>query len=355
MIVYINGYFLTQKTAGVQRFALNLLSQIDLLLLKQQSASLEVRCLVPYDIQYEFKNIKVQVIQSKIRAIDTRQTLWEQLVLPLAVKGKFLLNFCNFAPIFKHNQLIVVHDVIPFRYPEAVGKMWGWLFRFIVKRFAKNSKYLATVSRFSAQELQVVTHIKRHIIVLGNSADHLNRITPDNSILARFNLKPKKYVLTVSSQASIAYKNFVLLEKAATRLDFPLIAVGSATNATSQNNICYTGRVNDDELKALYANAYAFIFPSLYEGFGIPPLEAMACGAPVIAADIPVLHEVCGNAAIYFNPYDALDLVNACKMLSSDKVSELVTQGYSQVYNYSWQKHAQALLNVIATEMDVLK
>ncbi|MFN7094649.1 MAG: glycosyltransferase family 4 protein, partial [Burkholderiales bacterium] len=332
--IYINGYFLTQKTSGVQRFALNLLSHIDELLAANK-ANIKVICLVPQAIKSSFKLIQIKIIKSKINLIDTKQTLWEQLVLPFVCGNALLLNLCNFAPLLKQNQLVVLHDVIPFRYPESCSKLWGSLFRLMSRIFARRVKLLATVSHFSAQEIIKVTQVSRKIMVLGNSGEHFKTVVEDNSVLNRLNLQSGSYILAVSSQAQIIHKNFAILSQLAGQINTLIVAVG---NGESNSSIKYTGRISDAELKALYANAWVFIFPSLYEGFGIPPLEAMTCGAPVMVADIPVLKEVCANGALYFQPTALQDVIAKLDHLKAhpELRLELINEGYQRVKHYSW-------------------
>ncbi len=108
--------------------------------------------------------------------------------------------------------------------------------------------------------------------------------------------------------------------------------------------------MTDEELVRLYNKATCFIFPSVYEGFGLPPLEAMACGCPVLASDIPVIREVCNDAAQYFNPYNVNDIIRAITQYldESDVIKEKMRQkGYANVARFSWEKSALTLVKTI--------
>ena len=116
---------------------------------------------------------------------------------------------------------------------------------------------------------------------------------------------------------------------------------------TNSEHIQFLGRVSDDELVRLYNQAACFVFPSLYEGFGLPPLEAMACGCPVLVSDIPVEREVCGDAALYFNPLDPHDILHTITQYlnDADVIKETMRQkGFDNITRFSWEKSAEALI-----------
>lgn len=114
-------------------------------------------------------------------------------------------------------------------------------------------------------------------------------------------------------------------------------------------NVQLLGRVSDWDLLQLFHQADCFIFPSIYEGFGLPPIEAMRCGCPVLASDIPVLHEVCGDAADYFNPLDVEDIRNAIQTFidnMEEKKPAMRERGYKNINRFSWQNSAQILIKL---------
>ena len=141
-------------------------------------------------------------------------------------------------------------------------------------------------------------------------------MAPDESILARSALQTRRFVLGVSSMSPI--KNFQRLIDAwegLGRTDFKLVLAGGHNRKLFQDagpcrgtNTQFLGYVTDGELRALYENAACFVYPSLYEGFGLPPIEAMSCGCPVIASHCSALPEVCGDAALYCDAYSATDI-----------------------------------------------
>lgn len=180
--------------------------------------------------------------------------------------------------------------------------------------------------------------------------------TVSPSKLAKVNIPFKKYVLYVGKQSD--YKNIKRLGDAHQLLlsrypNLGLVLVGAKNKATEVNeayfvgrnykNIIFTGRVTDEERDWLYSHAQAYIFPSLMEGFGLPGLEAMGYGTPVVSSNATCLPEVYGQAAHYFNPLDTSDMAEAIdQALSNDKLrTRLAKAGYKQIKKYSWKKQAQ--------------
>ena len=115
-----------------------------------------------------------------------------------------------------------------------------------------------------------------------------------------------------------------------------------------KDGIIFAGFMSDDDLDALYRNASLYVFPSLYEGFGLPPLEAMARGVPVVSSNATCLPEILGDAAFYFNPLDIDDMARVIKeTLSSDRARKaLIQKGFEQIKKYSWRKMAEETLKL---------
>ena len=126
--------------------------------------------------------------------------------------------------------------------------------------------------------------------------------------------------------------------------------VFKSADAASTENILYPGRLTDAEIVALERHATAFVFPSLYEGFGIPPLEAMTQDCPVLAADIPAVKEACGTAALYFDPMKQQQLTEALQLIASDETlrEELRAKGRTNITRFSWDKSAVRILDMLA-------
>lgn len=340
MKVYVNARFLTQNMTGVQRFALEICQE----LLKLRH---DLVFLVPNveNIAILERSFPVQVVGKK------NGFYWEQIELPKFLKKQgnhLLINLCNRAPIFYKNNIIVLHDVIFKRYPKTVSLGFGLFYKFMVPNLIKRAKKILTVSQFSKQEiLYFYPKYHRDIKVIYNAVDKKFRPHYDNH-------HNELYLLAVSSDFS--HKNFESLVKAFLLLNHPTLKLKIVGNKGSiaiqyqnEKNINFLGRVSDEQLIELYQNAYAFVFPSLYEGFGIPPLEAQACGCPVISSNLSVMPEVLGDSVIYFNPKDVNDIKEKINLLLQDKqlYKGLVTKGLQNVARFSWADSAQILNDTI--------
>ncbi len=267
------------------------------------------RLLLPPGVQSDLalRSIKVETVGQR------GGHMWEQRDLWRAAAGARLLNLGNSAPVLHRDKLVVIHDAAVFRTPRNFGRIYGAGHRALGWALARTGR-IATVSEFSRRELAQVLQLREEAITLvRNGCDHFVGRAREENVLGALGLEPRRYFLFVGNPAP--NKNLAVLLQAFARLDrsgAKLVIVGSLDNsvfggegAPTGENVVLTGRRSDAEGAALYTHAAAHVFPSLYEGFGIPPLEAMASGCPVIASDIPVTREVCGDTARYFRPHDA--------------------------------------------------
>lgn len=349
--IYFNLYFLAKNNqTGVPRFAINLLLELDKLFAqftRQDYVFIGLTPNLPGMKLPDFNQIKIR----KVGRIS-HQSIWEQLVLPFLCLDGFLVNLCNYAPIFKANQLCVIHDCLVFRYPQSYSKKFALINKVFHKCIVKFTRHIITVSNFSKKEIiNCIGKPKNEILVLGNSAENFLHYIPDLSILDDYQLKQEQYILTVFSQKNSFYKNVTNFVKAINGLNIKCVCVGNLDQKYlgDNPNIIRVGFVSDNQLKALYANAYAFICPSLYEGFGIPLLEAMASQCPVIASDIEVFREVGHAAMLYFNPYDIADMREKINYLIEhpELRDKFINLGHQITPKYQWHKLAATLLKVI--------
>ncbi|PES17449.1 glycosyltransferase family 4 protein [Bacillus cereus] len=349
MKIYINGRFLTQKVTGVQRVAHEIVKQLDNL-----EASMEIILLVPrntlQDIEVDFQNIKIKEIGF------LKGHLWEQLELPLYTLNNLLINFCNTAPLFKKNQIVYIHDAAVYSRPTGYSKNFVRWYKLLYLSTSKFSKRIITVSDFSKDDLvKHLPNLKDKITVSHIAVDHMDKVAFDDSILSENDLKEKQYLLAVSSMHP--NKNFDLiiktLEELANFNEQIVIAGGQNSKVFSNTfvkknpNVKFVGYVTDEQLKSLYSKARAFIFPSYYEGFGLPPLEAMSLGCPVIASTAASIPEVCEEAALYFDPDSSVELKECISQIYEDDqiVEEMRNKGLQRKEAFSWEQTTKILLS----------
>lgn len=348
-MIVVNARFLTQKLSGVQRFAIEICTR-----LKKEYGE-NIIFVTP-------RNILLEQTAKDLEAIVVGKHtghIWEQWDLPryLGQKGDpLLLCLCNTAPLYYRNKIVTVHDVAFMAYPQTFSKSFLYVYRFMIPRIMRSAKKVITVSEFSKREIVKyygIDHQKITVVYNAVSADF--RRTEDKQ------LRDEKYILAVSS---LNYrKNFIAVLEAFgifenTNNDTSLYIIGDLRNTNFagidieqyKNNprIRFLGRVSDKDLVRYYSNASMFVYPSIYEGFGIPPLEAQHCGCPVLVSDIPPLHEVTGDSGMYCNPHDTNDIAD--KMADLLNVSTAMqTKGYSNTKRFSWNKSAIKIKDIINT------
>jgi glycosyltransferase involved in cell wall biosynthesis len=358
-LIHINCRFLSQPITGVQRYSHELLNQFDTLLEKSSTyKNIEIHCLVPpeTDIKNQWKNMVTKTIGIN------RGNIWEQLDLPLYLNGKFLFSPTNTGPFLYRNQVLTIHDASVFAVPHAYSLPFKLKHKLIHTNLSRLAKTIITDSEFSRKELSC--YLKQPIErfnVIHLAGNHINKIEPDLETLDKYGLRKKEYILIVASQSP--HKNLKIAKEAVKLIksQMKFVFVGGdyqkVFNKKSEQhtwkNAMILGYTNDCELKALYQNALGYLFPSYYEGFGLPILEAMNCGCPVICARAASLPEVAGEAALYFNPVNPAEIANAIDKIYFDTKlrDELIRRGYRRANEFNWQSTAEATLTTLLAAM----
>ena len=284
---------------------------------------------------------------------------WEQGPLWRASQGATLLSLGGSGPLRHRRQVLAIHDANIWQVPQAYDWRYRALHKFLRPRLARRAARLITVSRFSATELAPVLGVApNRFEIVPNSAEHILRVRPDGNALARFGLEPHRYLLAVGSQS--ANKNIAALiaahAQAGPTLPPLVLAGASLTCLTEQTTgIRSLGRVSDGALRSLYQGAAGFVFPSLYEGFGIPPLEAMALGTPVLAAQSSAMPDVLGQAPVWCEPTSVASIADGLRTLTRLTPTERVRkqrQGRAQADRFTWEHSAKRLAQILCDVSD---
>ncbi|WFR94006.1 glycosyltransferase family 4 protein [Rhizobium tumorigenes] len=356
--ITINGRFLTQPLSGVQRFARELTLALDARIssgnvpdaLKEVNWRLAVPAGSAVDL--DLHAIGVDAFGAGPGHV------WEQTALYAHARKGRLLGFGGSGPLLHRRQAVVIHDVTIFRHPGSFKRSYRLLHAALGFALTRTAK-IATVSEFSRRELASVFRVAAAgIDVVYNAVDHFAAIAPDTGIINRLGLSTNGFFVLVGTMKpnknlEFAIRAFEALGNTGQKL---VVVGGSAPSvfkskdAASTGSILYPGRLTDAEIVALERHATAFVFPSLYEGFGIPPLEAMTQACPVLAADIPAVREACGTAALYFDPTRQEELTDAMRRICDDPSlrQSLQDAGRMNVSRFSWDTSAGRILDMLA-------
>lgn len=305
--IIIDGRQLTGNVkGGVQRYLYEILIELD------KIAKLgEYELLIPEKtaIDYEYRNIKV-VNYGKVQGL-----FWEQTCLPFYLwKSKAWGVFpCTIVPLLYPRGVAIIHDVMLAKMPELGDSFSNPIAKKLLlmnyRIAAKHADVVATVSENSKKDIYELYGRKpEDIYVIGNAWQHITRIEMDDSWMEKYPMLRKgEYYFSLS--ANRKQKNFKWIYEMARRNPDTIFAIAGTQEEwqcekeCDAPNIIHLGYVSDEMVKSLMCNCKAFLFPSIYEGFGIPPMEALAVGAKIIIAKTSCLPEIYGDSAYYIDPY----------------------------------------------------
>jgi glycosyltransferase involved in cell wall biosynthesis len=354
----INGRFGVQRVSGVQRVARGLLKAIDG---SSGSDFGQWNLLSPAGASWPLlQRVKVVVARFPLGAGH----LWEQTaVAAAAARGGRILNIAGSGPWFGGPQVSWLHDAAVFDHPQAYRPAFVRWYRALFLHRARRGDCLITPSEHARQRLAhhlAVPPSRLH--VLPHGADHLDAVVADRGLLTRLGLRPGGYWLCVASRNP--NKNLSRLLRAHGRAGsgLPLVLAGGSdrrvfseeVGAVATHRLRVLQDPSDAALKALILGARALLVPSIAEGFGLPALEAQRLGCPVLAARAGALPEVCGDAALYVDPFSEDEMAAGLDRMASDEalVANLRIAGALHAAPYTWARAAtslQALLRQEAT------
>ncbi len=353
--ITVNGRFLSQPITGVQRYAYELLTALDILLSTGALEPIPVTVLVPTDAG-ELPSWSFLRIRKTGRFTGQ---LWEQLDLPLHGHDSLLFTPCGGAPIVHKRHVITIHDAGPFSTPQAYSAAYRNYYKTLQKILTYTAAHVITVSEFSRQEL--IRHLRipdRKISYTWLSGEHIFRRDADEAVLGKHALQPGRYILAVGSKNFNKNLRGVMQASAQPFLSDVCFAIAGGSNrrvftdsAHSSRGIKNLGFVTDAELRALYENAACFVFPSFYEGFGLPPLEALTVGCPVVVSRTASLPEVFGNAAVYCDPHSPEDIARQISLvLRGGHGSRESLVAYAA--GFTWQRCARETWSILLRAMN---
>jgi len=287
--------------------------------------------------------------------------LWEQTILPLNIGKSLLWSPSNSGPITLKRQIVTIHDVVPIDHPEWLNPTFAKWYNFLMPRLIKNVEHIITISEFSKQRIVDLYKIPDSKISVIYNGVHTKELLAENNY-EKVELPFKRYVLSLGSLEP--RKNLPLLfsswHKALNDIpdDVGLVVVGGIGNKkvfrdTNINSIpdrvLLLGHLSDSKIAYLYRNAMFFVYMSVYEGFGLPPLEAMAAGTPVLTGNRTSLPEVVQDSGMMIDPFSELDCKNALIKLANDEDlrQTLSVKGKLRAEKFDWETSSLSTWNTL--------
>ena len=334
MNIVINGDFLLKNITGVQRYAYEIVRHIDQKLDENDYFNIEL--LVPENSNVDFDLKKIKIVKFG----KQRKFFWQQISLYKYCKKKqaICVCLCSMVPyLYAHRAIGVIHDAGTLAHPEFYRKKYLLYNKIFMWDVCKRYKAIVTVSQFSKNEImKYCPYIHKKIRVIGNAADHVLDVKEDKEILSKLKLEKYEYCYTVSSLSP--NKNYKwIMEEAINNPKITFVISGMNLNnftrenmGKEQSNVIFTGYVSDNEMVTLMKYCKVFLFPTIYEGFGITPLEAITLGAKIVVSNTPCMHEVYEDSARYINPYKFDYKI--------DQLVDIKNKTEKVISKYSWDK-----------------
>ena len=358
----INGRFLAQPVTGVQRVAREIVGALDRLVTERPASAAGL----VDDLAIEIVAPRGAATLPGLESITTRIVgrsrghVWEQAELPGHV-GHGLLSLCNTGPLSVRNQIVCIHDANTRTFPASYSWQFRALYGTLLPLLGRRARLVSTVSRHAAGDLARFGICPRNkLVVIPNGHEHALAWRPQHSAATR-SAAGLDTIVALGSPAP--HKNIGLLLgllpalksaglrlAIAGKLDRNVFQGGDGREPLEADNLIWLGAISDGELAALLGDCLCLAFPSLAEGFGLPPLEAMALGCPVVVSDRASLPEICADAALYASPQRGEDWITRFKALASDPRlrCRLRTAGQARAAAFTWAKAAHLYLEAMA-------
>src|SRR3989339_453972 len=325
---------------------------------------------------YEISGKKSKIEIVEVKYSTPIYSIREQIVLPYYINKikPDLVHFPNFnvSYFLKTPFVVTIHDLIYYLHADACPNKIGYLYaRVMMKHAARKAKLIITDSMYSKKDIVQnlnVSEEKVHVINPGINKNYLH-VENSQNILKKYKL-PANYIFYIGNHEP--RKNIMGIitaySKSKYRNDYFLVIGGKKDlrrkdiyniieNLKLEKRVIFTDYIEEEDLPAIHSAAKLFIFPSFYEGFGLPPLEAMACGTPVISSNASSLPEILGDASIFVNPTNIDELTGAIDNILNNKnlADDLIKKGYEQVKKYSWDTAAIKTIDIYKNALGYIK
>lgn len=363
--IWVNSRFLTRKVTGVERVAHEILRSLATHFLDVKGHYEDQECHIAFKLVLEQETSRVipdYACGWEIEHIGRfKGHAWEQIDLARFYPSDWVLSLCNTGPLLRQKHAIFFHDAQVYAIPANFDWKFRWWYKALINTAGRMSRVLLTNSVFSKNELSLHTGINHNKFAVNHlGCDHMLRLVPEkpSALLERLGGQP--YVLAVSSASP--NKNFdgVLKALALMGPSAPhCVIVGQQYSKVFKGvklhdeRVIEMGYVSDEALAGLYKHAMCLVYPSFYEGFGLPPLEAMLLGCPVIASNRSSLPEVCGDAALYCDPSDPKTIATAISELVQhpELVERLRLKSQTHAKKFTWEKTAETTLATLCRQL----
>lgn len=354
---------LADNFSGIERFALSITKE----LIKNRECQWIL--LFKNAVYKEFENANVEKVVIK----GNNKLMFNQIILPLnLLKIKADKYFFPAFPapffFFNRNTFNTIHDLSCWDCPGSNKRYMIWYFRLMYWKASLFNKKIITVSEFSKNRICSILHVNpQNITVIYNGiskqfySENIDKLRkkqvadkyslPSNFILSLSTIEPRKNLrLLLDACAKLFEKGVAQNIVLAGRKGWKMNDFLSGYQRDFLEHVYFTGFVDDEDLPTIYKMAEFFVFPSQYEGFGIPPLESMACGTMVLSSDAASLPEILGNAAIYFKSNDVIDLKEKIEYIlgmKHDDIIQLEENGVMRASGFKWENEAKRLENTL--------
>lgn len=331
--IVLNGRFTVHRVTGMQRYAIEVRKRL----------RIPVRTIAP---------------GSQMKGIAGH--LWEQSVLPVRSANKMLWSPCNTGPIGFSNQVVTVHDIFPIDHPEWFTRQFAALYAFLLPQLTQRVRHIIAVSQYTKKRLMARFSLadEKITVIPQGVGDEFSPRPPEviEALRVTLGIPNEPYVLSVGSLEP--RKNLSTLLAAWPRVlrahpEANLVVTGASGRSAVfkraalsgvRTNVIFPGYVPDQDLPTLYSGAACFVYPSLEEGFGLPVLEALACGTPVVASNLSAIPEIAGPHSHLVDPRSTDEIAAAiCRVLDSSTSPQRhspARQEYAK--QYSWDRCAAA-------------